>query len=284
MTSDSASAGRNTSVSPYEAERTAALRFGSSEGRPGSGGQRTRRTRPPALNSDPVRTTRTGTPRARATAIASSRSGPVAARRRVEHRAHSKLPNDVRGATHVVALGMRQYERREGADTHSAQLVGDVRLRWPLIDQDARARRLQQDGVALSHVEEGHPEAGRRMPRGSLAEATTRLRLRRARGLRPRLLPRSRDRRAAGRRWRPSDPAQADREGLRRAAVRAPTCAPGNEPKTRATSSSQAAAHPASHASAVAASGETGSAVAARSPRPSTAGAAGKATAFAGTV
>ena len=193
--------------------------------------------------------------------------------------------NDVGRAADVVALRVREYERRERADAHAGELPRDVCLRRALIDEDAGSRRLEQDRVALADVEERHAQARWRIPRrrrtsrdpggrddGECGRSET------DGGKAPRMsahtLPYLAHRK----------PADEPRTRRPASAVRAPTCALGRSATTRATSSSQAAAQPASDARPAAAVGETGSTIAASRPRPRTSGAATNATTFASTV
>ena len=71
---------------------------------------------------------------------------PFRARRcqpRVENSADAELPDDVRGATDVVALRVRENERRQRANAHARQLSGDVCLGRALVDEHAGARSLE---------------------------------------------------------------------------------------------------------------------------------------------
>lgn len=81
---------------------------------------------------------------------------------RIEHTLDGEPAQNVRGAADVVALRMRQDDRRQAAYAERAQLPGHVRLRRPLVDEDRALRHLQQHGVALADVQEGDPQARRR--------------------------------------------------------------------------------------------------------------------------
>ena len=54
-----------------------------------------------------------------------------------------------------------------GSDAHPRELSCDVALGGPWSTRSLRARRLENDRVALAHVEERHPESGRRVAAGA---------------------------------------------------------------------------------------------------------------------
>ena len=85
---------------------------------------------------------------------------------RVEHPPDPEPADHVRGASDVVALRMRQDERRQRADPHAQELLRRVALGRALVDEHPRARRLEQDRVALPDVEERDAQPGRRLPDG----------------------------------------------------------------------------------------------------------------------
>ena len=215
----------------------------------------------------PARTTRTGMPRARAAATRFLALRPGRLEAGVEDLRDADAADDVGRAADVVTLRVRENERRERANTHPGELFRDVRLRRALIDENAGSRRLEQDRVALADVEERHAEARGRVPRrpgraATQAVATTAnaaatsddAASRRGRGAGAFSLRRTASQRGDA------------RTGQEASAVRVPICALGRSATTRATSSSQAAAQPASDARPAAAAGETGSTIAASEP------------------
>ena len=282
VTSDSASAERYTSVSPYDATRTTAFWFGSSLGVPGVG-------RPQHVEDEPADAEGRPCSDDLDPHVARSRGperllalGPGRSEARLEHLPHAEPPDHVRRTAHVITLGVGHDDRGERADAHSRELARDVRLRRPLVDEDARARRLQQRRIALADVEEGHAEPCGRVPLGRAAGSRS-TPVRRARR-RPRRLRRARvSAEGCARAASPPEPRTIPRpaSALSASAVRVPICAPGRSATTRATSSSQAAAQPASAAKTGCSGRRAGSTTAARSPRPSTSGAAANASTFA---
>ena len=104
-------------------------------------------------------------PRRPRSAAAASAAPLVRARRgeaRVEHAVDREPAEHGLSAADVVALRVREHERGEPPDAEAAKLLGDVRLRRPLVDEDRALGHLEQDRVALPDVEERDPEARRR--------------------------------------------------------------------------------------------------------------------------
>ena len=62
----------------------------------------------------------------------------------------------------MVAMGMGKDDGRQTVDSQRLQLAGDLGLGRALVYQHRTLRHLQQDGVALADVEDGHPQAARR--------------------------------------------------------------------------------------------------------------------------
>src|SRR5919108_211062 len=86
----------------------------------------------------------------------------VGARRRdgrVEDELDRQPAQDLGRAADVVALGVREHEHCEPADSEPAELAGDVRLGRALVDEDRAFGDLEQRGVALTDVERGQAEA-----------------------------------------------------------------------------------------------------------------------------
>ena len=165
-----------------------------------------RRQRPRA------RRPRTG--RRRRAAGSSTRSTPM----RAEHRLR---------AADVVALRVREDERRQPADAEVSELLRDLRLGRPLVDEDRALRNLEQDRVALTDVEERDPEAGRRRQLRPRAELPDEQRRHDRRGAGER-----RGRRQRGSRCRAG--ARAASRGGRRPPSPEPICANGSPPTSRA--------------------------------------------------
>ena len=92
----------------------------------------------------------------------------VVARRRldarVRHGAHREPIEDPRRPADVIALRMRQDDRRERPHAEPAELARDVRLRRALVHEDSTAGGLDERGIPLPDVEEGDAEAARRRP------------------------------------------------------------------------------------------------------------------------
>ena len=64
---------------------------------------------------------------------------------------------------------MGEHEQRKPADAETPQLVVDVRLRRPLIDEHGALPDLEEDRITLAHVEHGDAKtAGRRRRTGRL--------------------------------------------------------------------------------------------------------------------
>ena len=196
---------------------------------------------------------------------------------RLEHLRDREPANHLGRTPDVVALRMREHDGAQRVDAHAEQLAGDVGLGRALVDEDSRSARLEQHRVALPDVEERHAEA---RPVGSTPRAwswrSMRWRRRASAGRERCPRPLAAATRAAAVAWRTTSHAdsRADRKCERGVDIRLERPASRRRPERRARS--QAAAQPASAASPAAAEGETGSTTAARSPNPSTSGAAGE--------
>jgi hypothetical protein len=77
----------------------------------------------------------------------------------IEDRVHAGCPDDVGGPADMVTLRMRQNERCEAPDAEPSQARSHVGLRWALVDQQRALRDLDQDRIALAHVEKRDPQA-----------------------------------------------------------------------------------------------------------------------------
>ena len=284
VTSDSASAERYTSVSPYDATRTTAFWFGSSLGVPASAGPQDIRAR--ACRRE--RSFLLGRPRTRTWRCSRGRMGgllalgPVAARLRLENLSRREAcPDHLRRTAHVITLRVGQDDRGERVDAHARELPRDVGLGWAFVDEDAGARRLEQGRVALPDVEEGdaQPAAGPRQAPAALIPTTAVARRRHASA---RATPTRRRRTVRRRSPRRRARATADageprarsarrRSGGRQSGRDVRQRAPARRPPSRRAPRGRPRSE-----------GETGSTTAASSPRPRTSGAAANASTFAG--
>ena len=136
---------------------TTALSFGSSPGVPEPSGQRIRTRRAPTLKLRPARAATTGTFRSRAIATAASWSSLADGYERVEYGTHVELLEHLGRAADVVALRVGEHERRELVHAQLVELGGHLGLGRALVDQYCALRDLEEDGVALAHVEHGDP-------------------------------------------------------------------------------------------------------------------------------
>ena len=135
-------------------------------GRAGVVGPEHRSAKPP----EPVRAARaragTSGTAARVRSAASARSsGPYPGLERVDHRADRERPQHRRNSADMVAMRVRDDDRRERAQPQPPELTIDMRLRWTRIDEERALGRLEQDPVSLAR------RPGRR--RGALTAATT---------------------------------------------------------------------------------------------------------------
>ena len=88
---------------------------------------------------------------------------------RVERERDADLLEDFGCTADVVALRMREDERRQARDAERAKLPGDVAFRRPLVDEYRSLGDLEENGVALAHVEERDPKPARRWRLGTRA-------------------------------------------------------------------------------------------------------------------
>ena len=88
--------------------------------------------------------------------------GAVRGLERVEDKPDLEAIEDLGGATHVVAMRMGDDDDRQPGDAERPQLVSDLGLGRALVHEHRTLRHLQQDGVALPDVENGHTKATRR--------------------------------------------------------------------------------------------------------------------------
>ena len=102
-------------MSPYEAESTVGVEVRILRRQTGIGGPEHAEDEAagPELGSRPNDPDRNATTPRRGDRLLALRPGGREGR--IEHRGDPKPSNDVRGTAHVVALGMREDERREGA-------------------------------------------------------------------------------------------------------------------------------------------------------------------------
>jgi hypothetical protein len=75
---------------------------------------------------------------------------------RIEHRSHSKLPQDIGCSSDVITLRVRQNDGRELAQPQSPKLAGDPGLGRALIDEDGAFGHFEEDAVTLSDVQKRH--------------------------------------------------------------------------------------------------------------------------------
>jgi hypothetical protein len=70
----------------------------------------------------------------------------------------SKPVEHGRGPADVVALRVRQHDRRQRPDSEAAKLAGDVRLGRAFVHEHRPAWHLEQRGVSLADVEKRDAE------------------------------------------------------------------------------------------------------------------------------
>ena len=90
---------------------------------------------------------------------------PLPRLQRIDHRTDGQRSQHGGEAPDMIAVGMRDDDRRERVQPHASQLALDMCLGWTAVDQHRPLGRLEQDAVALPDVEERDAETRGRRPR-----------------------------------------------------------------------------------------------------------------------